>query len=175
MNLGQATLALDELVSNLTADQAAAIRQLLPVWFTDQADAATNQIRDGLTAAAASGDGYIAPATTSEHPAWVRLGALHTITAWWAGKNRSCLHDPHPMRPQPVASAAWTPGLIVCGHCAHLIRIPDGSPRDRTCDGCGHIAAGTANDPIHPFVVIVGVLTYSVGACNTCKYWEDPE
>lgn len=176
MNTGHVTLALDEILCRLTPEQAETLRAGVPTWFRDQADAAADEIATNLLTAQQAGIVGEAPQMpTHQHPAWVRLSVIDTLVKWWAGQNDSCLHAPHPMRPQPVCSVAWKPGLIVCGDCTHLLDIPRNSAADRTCDGCGKVTAGLeAGDPIYPFTVVCGVLSHGVGVCGDCRYLEAP-
>jgi hypothetical protein len=162
-------IALDETLRALTSGQLAELRAMMPAWLVDQADAAADQIRRALPDAHAAG----APLTVAEHPDWVRLAICDTFVTWWQGRHTTCTHAPHPLRPRPVASAAWKPGVVVCARCTHLLALPDGSTADRTCDGCGRIVAGHGDDLMYPCTVIAGILTYSVGACADCRYWPD--
>lgn len=174
MNTGRAVLALDEILRRITPEQAAALRAMAPTWFADQADASITEIRTNLQIATDIGLAEcVDDISNDEHPGWVRLGMLDALVTWWCGKHSSCIHDPHPLRPQPVVAAAWKPGRIVCKQCTHLLDLPKNSTADRTCDGCGRVVSGEDDDLMCPFVVTAGVLTYTVGACRDCCYWED--
>jgi hypothetical protein len=172
---GRLALALDELLCKLTSEQLAALHAAVPPWFLDQADAAARDVRENWQAHhLAGGIEQFVGLPTADYPEWVRLGVTDTLATWWLGRHTACMHDPHPMRPQPVHSAAWKPGLVVCARCAHLLAIPRNSATDRTCDGCGRVVAGVDDgDPMYPFAVNAGVLTYAVGACDDCRFWED--
>ncbi|MDL4815478.1 hypothetical protein [Actinomadura opuntiae] len=172
MNTGRIALQLDELLCDLTPDQAAALRAALPTGFRDQLDAAATHTRQSLAAATAAGVlTRHAPIPTADHPAWIRLGITDTLVRWHAGSADTCMHAPHPLRPRPVFAAAWRPGLVVCGACGHLLAIPPDSDTDRTCDGCGKVTAGPAHDdPIYPLTIVCGALTYQAGACRDCQY-----
>lgn len=171
---GRAVLALDEILCKLTPEQAAAFRAMTPTWLLDQTDATVDEIHRNLKAAKDAGIvENTAQLANGEHPGWVRLGIIDTLVAWWSGRHSSCTHAPHPLRPQPVVAVAWKPGLVVCGHCTHLLSIPTNSTADRTCDGCGRVTAGPdADDPMYPTMVAAGVLTYGLGLCRDCRYWE---
>lgn len=173
---GDVVLALDELLCHLTPADVDHIRAMTPAWLLDQGDAAVNEMARNLQAGEQAGlFAAVANLPTDQHPAWVRLGALDAMVRWWGGKHSTCMHGPHPMRPQPIVSAAWKPGLIVCAACQHLLRVPEGSVADRTCDGCGKVVAGVdSGDPMYPFTVVCGVLSHRVGVCQACRYWEMP-
>lgn len=175
MSTGRAVLALDDILCKLTPEQAAAFRASTPTWLLDQTDAAAGEIRQNLKAINDAGIAEtLAERSASEHPAWVRLGVMDTVVRWWLGEHTGCLHDPHPTRPQPVAAAAWKPGLVVCGQCTHLLSIARQTAADRTCDCCGRVVTGQDDDLMHPFVVVAGLLSYAVGACQDCKYSDAP-
>src|SRR5690606_3745219 len=70
------------------------------------------------------------------------------IRAWSAGEMRSCTHNPSPGAPQPVYVFLWRPDLIVCQRCT-MIANALSEIEDRTCDGCGRVVAGTADDPMY--------------------------
>lgn len=171
---GPAVLALDELLCHLTPELLAEIRATAPAWLLDQAAAAVVETHRRRWAEEQSGlaEGMFAlPA--DQHPAWVRLGALDALMKWATGRNDTCMHAPHPMRPEPIVSAAWKPGLVVCDGCRHLLAVLQNSAADRTCDGCGKVVAGPdSGDPMYPFTVTCGHLSYLVGVCRDCRYWE---
>jgi hypothetical protein len=169
--VGRTVIALDKLMTRPDAvhllDQ---LRALNPVDFQDQVDAAAEQVAVGMRRTVERGimQGFqeLVPADV---PGWVRLGALTALTEWAAGQAGTCLHSPHPSRPQPVCAAAWKPGLVTCGHCTHLFRLTD-RRADATCDGCGHLTTGVANgDGITPNLVSVGPLVWMFGACISCQ------
>jgi hypothetical protein len=101
-------------------------------------------------------------------PGWAWLGALDTLVGWIQGTARTCLHTPHPERPEPVFAAAWRPGVVACRRCTHLLRVGS-AIRDATCDGCGHVCLGVAaGDGITPSAFPFGPLTFWAGACKDC-------
>lgn len=169
---GLAVLALDDILCKLTPEQAAAFRAMTPTWLLDQTDSTVEQIRRNISTAKAAGAIKTAALAVEQHPGWIRLGICDALVTWWCGQHSTCMHDPHPMRPRPVLAAAWKPGLVVCGRCEYLLRLPEGSEADRTCDGCGRVVTGRGEDLMYPLVVAAGVLGYSVGACRDCRYWE---
>lgn len=174
MTTGRAALALDDILCKLTPEQAAAFRALTPTWLLDQVDATTDEIRGNMQKARDAGlTQRVGDMPTDQHPGWVRLGLWDALAKWWFGQHSACVHDPNPLRPQPVMSAAWKPGLVVCRDCIHLLNLRDGSVADRTCDGCGRLVSGENDDLMNPFVVTAGVMTYLVGACQDCRYWEE--
>src|SRR5690606_34913467 len=118
---GRAVLALDDLLCDVAPETLAAVGDRFPAWYRHQARAATTQIHTGLQNAAARGTiDHTAAMPASQHPGWVRLSVLDSLVRWFAGTADTCIHNPHPSRPQPVMSAAWKPGLVVCGRCTRL-------------------------------------------------------
>ena len=166
---GQLVLAIDELLCT-DPERAAALANDVPTWVLDQYKAAAQQVYARIPAVAASTDSTVSSSTLSQAPGWVRLNVLDTIVGWSAGHGQVCVHQPHPSRPQPVVAAAWKPGLVACGHCTHLLRIKSGSIADRTCDGCGSV---DPHDGLYPTTVTVGPLIYSLGVCQTCRWWDE--
>lgn len=149
------------------------LRTAVPTDQLDQLDAAVDQVRAGTDAAVAAGVAagslLLSP---GEHPDWARLGALAALVTWLGGRGSTCVHSPHPIRPQPIVAAAWRPDLMVCAACTHLLRLPCNNPADRTCDACGRVCTGVdAGDPIWPASFVIGPLQYLLGACIDCRYW----
>lgn len=166
-------LDLDELLTNPRYARAAVVlRQMLPVGYRDQVDAAhgeTEAVRgiiiDALPADSFRG-GY---AAAEAHPEWLRLGACDALAGWITGDSATCMHEPHPSRPQPLMACAWKPGLVVCMRCVHLLPNPRGSVADKTCDSCGHVCTGPENDDgIFSGLVQLGVMIYEFGTCTSC-------
>jgi hypothetical protein len=161
-------LQLDDLLAQLTPEQADMIGARLPPGFADQAHAATIELsaqaemicdRPGATARL--------PATDVDD--WLRLGLLDAFVKFVAGKARTCKHMPDLHTPEPLWSAAWKPNLVTCSGCLHLLRIPRLSPVDRTCDCCGRVTTGPENsDGITPLIVSLGSFGYRAGACGDC-------
>lgn len=175
-NLGNAILAFDDLlhrpdIGAILTEAREVYKQTGHTWLLDQLDAAADQVYTGLERS--SGTEKMLHIPAPEHPGWIRLGLLTAFITWCSGKSATCLHDPHPMRPQPVAAAAWKPGLVVCARCQHLLELPKGSVKDRTCDSCGKVTAGVENDdPMWPIRVAKGPFIYLAGACRDCRYWD---
>ena len=108
------------------------------------------------------------PTPLADIDEWLRLGLLDSYCRWADGTARTCLHAPDPRRPQPVWSAAWKPGLIVCTACLALLRLR--GEADRRCDCCGRVCAGIEhNDGIYTMTVWLGALAYQAGACKDCR------
>lgn len=146
-----------------------AARGRVPAWLRDQDDAATAEAVRFLEVAAKVLDTSVDDSTISELPGWVRLGVLHTYAAWQTSEGTTCMHAPHPARPEPVFAVAWRPGLVACRRCIHLTALRPGSVPDRTCDGCGHVAAGLEQgEGIHPCQVQYGPMVFGFGACAPC-------
>jgi LSD1 subclass zinc finger protein len=97
-------------------------------------------------------------------PDSVGLRIVELLTEWACGSGiRTCVHGPHPSRPQPIVSALWRPGLIVCPRCTHMLRLPRGSVEELRCDLCTQIG-----ESIHSDCVVWGALTVLYGACPGC-------
>jgi hypothetical protein len=170
-NLGRLTLATDELVRE-HPELARELYASLPTGMRDQIEAAARDTASGMRRAAALTGHDLHESVPDDHPDWLRLGMLHTLTVWCAGKARTCLHDPNPRSPQQVFAAAWKPDLIVCGSCQHLLVLPRNSDADRRCDSCGRITEGPdSGDGIYPCLLSAGALTWLFGACLDCRYW----
>jgi hypothetical protein len=169
-------LALDTLIrhpdaGDILADLDTAAKAAGYGWLVDQSSAAANDTHQMLARIINSADGQLRPMTPAEHPDWVRLGLLATLAAWITGRASTCIHAPHPMRPQPVLSAAWKPGLVVCARCSPLLRLPKGSVQDRTCDGCGTVVAD--DERLWSTIAALGMFAHHVGVCGACRYWPD--
>ncbi|MFI6513578.1 hypothetical protein ACIBCT_38745 [Streptosporangium sp. NPDC050855] len=174
MNLA---LAFDELlhrpdIADIVKDVQTRIHAAGHGWILDQADAATRDTNSVLTAAAAAAGSNALHLNLVDHPDWVRLGLLDTLARWAAGQASTCMHSPNVMRPQPVLAAAWKPGLVVCAACAHLLQLPKGSARDRTCDACGVVVPSSG--AIWSTAASHGGFVYQVGVCEPCRYWPVP-
>jgi hypothetical protein len=158
---------LDDLLCNLTAAEAGAVRCAAEAGFVDQMDAAQ---RDALAIAVAAIQpraGLVQHVAPAEIDGWLRLGAVATLAQWFCGRGRTCVHSPDPRLPAPVFSCAWKPGLVVCARCLALLAAP--RRVDNVCDRCGRPCAGVeSGDAIVPLAVVVGALTYQAGACGEC-------
>ena len=168
----QTAIRLDDLLCRPELAQLVEkMRARTPKWFSDQYEAAAADTHRGMESLAASygtTPGHTYPAGL---PDWLRLGMLQAVAEWITGAVKTCMHSPDAWRPQPVAAAAWKPGLIVCTPCSFLLSVGHGSVKDRTCDGCGHVCAGPdAGDPIYPSSVSYGPLAYMVGTCGDCRF-----
>ncbi|GAA3785550.1 hypothetical protein [Micromonospora maritima] len=167
------TLALEQLMLHPQYDRLIdALRQVAPVHVVDQADAAAADALRLVTTIGtdALGTDVTTPTTAGGTPGWLRLGLLDALTAWVDGRASTCRHNPHPARPTPVVAAAWRPALVACPACAHLVALPRGSERDRTCDACGRVCAGPEHgDGIWPGMLQLGPLVYQYGTCTGCR------
>jgi hypothetical protein len=156
---------LDALLATWGPELAAQVEAHTPAGLADQVHAA---LRASIAAVEAGQDTPVvgvAPHTVDD---WIRLGALDTLVGWIGGSGKTCLHQPHWRRPQPVWSAAWRPGLVVCSNCLHLLQVVGDA--DRTCDCCGRVCAGDdAGDPIYTTIVWCGALAYQCGTCADCR------
>lgn len=158
-------VALADLLRSLTPaelDQLGAITREAYGPLVDQLEAATRQVHTRML------DQGAADVTVADLPEAIVLQVLDQLDQWWHGRVSTCLHAPDPRRPQSVVAAAWKPGLIVCGDCTHLLRLPRKSAADRTCDLCGRIVTGRDDDPIYPTTLQWAALLYLWGACTDC-------
>ncbi len=163
-------LALDDAMQDPQfADLVAWCRRHAPVGWLDQQDAATNHAHTLMHAFHTINGGSMDARTSAEMPTWVRLSALQAWVQLQDGTADTCLHAPPGDRPQPVITAAWKPGLIVCQQCTRLLSARRGSVEDRTCDGCGHLCDTANGDMIHPCGVQLGVLLFQFGLCRPCR------
>ena len=168
--IGAAVLIADEVLGDADPAVLDLLRHAVPVALRDQTEAATDDAHRVLLAeAAALGvEGENIP--HRDMAEWVRLPLLDTWVRWCTGRGRTCLHEPHPDRPEPVFAAAWRPGLVACARCPHLIQLRRGSAKDRTCDRCGRVTTGPERgDGIHPGRVQLGPLLFAYGCCGDCR------
>lgn len=174
--VGAAVLTLNDVLADetLLAAATATADLLVPVGHRDQTDAAATDTRDQLDMLAQVAGSAVTSAHPANLPEWLRLPLLDTIVRWHTGRARTCMHNPHPSRPQPIYAAAWSPGLVVCNQCPHLVDPRPRSVKDRTCDRCGHITTGPEHgDGIHPCAVAYGPLLYAWGTCTGCHTEPD--
>jgi hypothetical protein len=163
-NPHRATVPLDELLGRLTPELVAGIHHRAPTGLVDQLDAAA---RDSVAIIEAAENRPVRYVPRSSVDDWLRLGLLDTFLTWVSGNARVCMHAPDFRRPEPVWAAAWKPGLVVCTRCIRLLKVFGHA--DATCDRCGRVTDGVeANDPIYTLSVLLGGLTYQVGACRDC-------
>lgn len=163
------TIELDALLTSLTDENARALRAAAPTAMRDQLDAASRDARAVAELAMTMTGGI--ERNEDRHPAatpeWLRLGAFHALVEFLTGAGRTCLHDPRPRNPQPLFSAAWKPGLVVCAGCTHLFAVK--GEASKLCDGCGHVCAGPEHgDGIYEVTVMAGPLGYCAGLCTDC-------
>ena len=145
-----------------------ALAEREPVGLLDQSRAAA---RDADTLAVALTEDptgrWDSPVETL--PDWLLLPILDGLTAWMDGDARTCVHSPHPLRPEPIVMAAWRPGVISCARCAPFVfKAKRGSELDRTCDRCGYVVTGTDEDLILPARITYGATVYLFGLCGDC-------
>lgn len=144
-------------------------------WLLDQGDAAAHETHTHMRDLADHHHGEVIARPVDDHPEWVRLALISTLADWITGKARTCLHSPDPRRPQPVQAAAWKPGVIACRHCTHLFALPADSPKNWTCDCCGHVIDHSRGEKIWATAISCGLFMYQLGACIDCRYWNAPE
>jgi hypothetical protein len=163
MSQGFRTAAeLDDYIANLTDDERAEVHR--PTAYRDQLNAAAHE---GISIAEdlLGHKGIWVP--HSGIVEWVRLGMLDALLRWMKGQALTCIHRPHPDRPEPVFAAAWKPGVVVCADCVDMLSVA-GTVADTICDGCGHECQGLPDDGITPFTTFVGSLGYEAGVCDSC-------
>jgi hypothetical protein len=170
-----AVLALDDLIAHpLYAELAELLRESTPAWQVDQHDAASRDALRWLEIEAPLIGGQVGEYLARDLPDWLRLGLLSTVVRWQTGHGATCLHAPHPDRPQQVYAAAWRPDLVTCPACQHLLILRPGSDEDRRCDCCGRVAAGLEHsDGIHPGRLTFGPVVFGFGTCGDCRYSLD--
>ena len=164
----RATLALDDL---LTADPATvhALRARVPAHLRDQADAAGRDARTLLLRVADATGTTPREMVPSAVEGWLRLAGVDALRGFLDGSARVCTHNPTFRRHELIFACAWKPGLVVCAHCIPLLKAPT-TVADATCDRCGRVCAGPADDDgIHPLVLQIGALTFNAGACRDCR------
>jgi hypothetical protein len=169
-------LVLDELYRTPRGRQAInEINRYAPPALADQGRAAASDALRFLELEAPYLGAPVTEVDIAAIPEWLRLDLLSTWTAWLAGTGRTCMHDPHPDRPEPVFAAAWLPGLIACRRCIHLTVLRPGSVKDRTCDRCGRVAAGLEHgEGIHPGRITFGPIVFAFGMCPDCRPNDAP-
>ncbi|WP_045740834.1 hypothetical protein [Actinoplanes rectilineatus] len=165
------TVIFDELLNDpRLAAFAAEARNALPTWFTDQQQAAGDEIRRLGEAASTLQGAPLTPLAPQDLPDWIRLSLIDALVWWLLDTATTCRHSPSPYSPKPVFAVAWKPGLIVCAACTGLLYPPRNSIASATCDGCGHVCAGPATDDgIYTASVILGLLWFDVGLCTDCR------
>ncbi|MBL7493884.1 hypothetical protein I6A60_31300 [Frankia sp. AgB1.9] len=163
----RAAVAMDDLLAVMTPADFEDIRAAWTVAapaHLDQLDAAA---AEALRAMRAYGNAHgVAERWTAVDgtPAWVRLGLLDTLAAWYAGRAATCRHIPDPRRPEPVFAAAWRPRLVACKACyPTLFRL--GGDADWTCDGCGRVDRERGSGAR----VALGPFTFLFGICRGCR------
>jgi len=160
-------LALDKMMRSLTEKDRAALRALAPVHMVDQFDAAASHVERLFKGMGANMKATIGGIDFPNVPDWLRLTLVDTWAGFIEGTIDTCQHAPRIDRPEPVVSAVWRPGLIVCAHCIHLTKATGAS--DLTCDRCGRVCAGLDHgEGIHPCSLTFGPLVYFFGLCPDC-------
>jgi hypothetical protein len=146
---------------------------LLPVppgsAFGDQVAAAAQHTEAAAGYLAAHADLLSGVIDAQTAPEWLRLSLADTLAAHLTGSARTCLHSPSPLSPQPIVAAAWRPDMITCRQCSHLLTIPPGSERDRTCDHCGIVGPPAPAREVYAHVITAGPLAYLYGLCPSCN------
>ncbi len=162
---------LDELYTTPRGRQTITeINRYAPTALADQGRAAADDALHFLKLEAPFLRAPVSEVDIAELPEWLRLDLLTTWTGWTAGTGRTCMHSPHPDRPEPVFAAAWRPGLVACARCVHLTVLARGSRADRTCDRCGYVVAGIEHgEGIHPGRVTFGPIVFAYGTCPDCR------
>lgn len=139
----------------------------IPVDLKDQLDAAVRDTTEITGLTATLGDYDIL--NTGQTPRWVVQALSQHVAKFVLNEIDTCIHNPAPLRPQPVILAAWRPDLAVCMRCLHLVTLPLRGREARLCDGCGKECRGVdVGDPIREGQVQIGMIRYIYGACRDC-------
>lgn len=160
-------LELEDLLTGLAEEQLAQIKMDNPIL--------EQMIRDGEERthrlASEALNKPAVPVNTQGVIPWVRLGLLDTWLGWIQDRDKTCIHNPTHRSTETALAAAWKPGLVVCLHCVHLLKMY--GEADRTCDGCGRVCDELSADRsiggISPVMVTLGSLIYQTGMCDECK------
>jgi hypothetical protein len=179
---GRAVLGFDQVLRTpamLAAAQAEQATDTSPV--ADQHRAAARHVYERMQRLYESGHPAaerFAELIPGDVPGWLRLGLIDAWLGFYDGTASTCLHNPDPHQATAVAAAAWRPGVIVCGRreCYdRLLGFPHGSIRDRTCDACGHVCAGTDDDMVHTGMLAAGAFVFIFGTCAGCRVGVETE
>jgi hypothetical protein len=167
--IGRVALAAEYLLTDANADQLAAeLRAHVPAGLLDQHQAAARDVRAGVTRALADDDRLVLDEGRTL-PGGLVLGMCATLVGWRAGRGETCDHCADPRVAQPVIIAAWRPDRVVCAECIHLLSLPRGSDRDKTCDECGWVCAGPERgDGVWPGMAVAGSVSLLYGLCGGC-------
>lgn len=145
----------DDYLRSMTPEQVEELNRSIPADIKDRMRSAERKMREQVESL---------PGTCvvkREVPEWIRLSMMDTVMQWAKGNAVLCMHQPDMLHPQPLYMAAWKPGMIVCGHCAHML-VAD-ADQDFLCDFCGGEA-----DPIQRVVVQAGAMQFFAGVCVQC-------
>jgi hypothetical protein len=159
---------LDDALAELTPEARAEMQASAPAGWTALADQVAAASGQSVAWAEQAENKRVEDARRTDVDEWLRLSLLDVFIQWTDGRGKVCMHQPDYRRPQPVFSAAWRPGLVVCAACLHLLGVTGAA--DRTCDRCGRVVEGVdAGDPIYGGTVWLGALAYEFGCCGDCR------
>ncbi|GAA1424228.1 hypothetical protein ACFQZ4_34445 [Catellatospora coxensis] len=122
--------------------------------FADQARAAVRDARGHLAQF-----GPDRPMDIGTEP-WLADQVSALFASLEAGSARFCPHVT--ASPMVLHTTAWTPGVLVCGHCAPQLR-PATDLEDSTCDRCRRYTRR-----IHSAALAVGAVLLTFGLCPDC-------
>ncbi|ORT47468.1 hypothetical protein, partial [Frankia sp. KB5] len=128
-----------------------------PTALADQAAAASTEARRTLRRLAATGHARL---TVTPSP-WLAEQTTTLTARLLTGPVRSCPHIG--VSPRMVHAAVWTPGLLACPACVHLLTpTPD---EDHRCDRCRRPAR-----PLHLGTAAIGPILLAYGLCTPCQH-----
>jgi hypothetical protein len=176
--LSSPTILIDEFSRSLGALPEDEREMVLGALRTPRSAAASDQI----TAAAKLGLEYSALLVEAGRvaqvrdfdvvPGWAQLDVTDAVVGWFGGTCRTCACAPSPDRPQPVVAATWSPGLVTCAQCSHVLDAAFAEFVDTTCDACGFVGSA---ELIRRVAVIAGPLNYLTRLCENCYAAWPPE
>mgnify|MGYP001558744864 CR=1 FL=1 len=167
-DVGRLSVAIADFLAAATPADYHALRGLLtedtPPATLDRERAAARHARHAAPRTLHPGDEPtrvgVAPAGL---PGWLLAAKVDAYTRYAAGRAATCVHDPGPSRPQPVAAAAWRSGFVSCLPCVGRHFVLHGAKK-YGCDGCGRVDP----DEIRAGRVVYGPMVFMFGVCRDC-------
>lgn len=161
---GELSVAIADFLATAGPEDLAALRRAhrqAPAAWRDQAAAAAAEA-NRLAPHTAVG-GQLRLNTYAGTPGWLLIGMTDAYARYGLGEAATCIHYPHPSRPQPVAAAAWRPGFVSCVACIPR-HFKLAGRKAFVCDGCGRedverMRAGRA---------VYGDMVFMFGVCRDC-------
>lgn len=124
----------------------------------DQFDAAARDAREVMLRTAESSGREC----TTGNESWLKAKIASHILSGKTG------HCPHLDSPAPALMMLCRPDKLYCQACfpRSMVLTPE---EEYTCDRCGHLCAGTPEDPINVNWAQIGPLLTCFGICDNCK------